>query len=242
MSNVYKVTAASIGETKRGYKIYKLQLNNSIWATKLIPLSKLERKYNKLYQVYIENNNSLDFLIGKYISISMSQSQYGAEFSSISSFDVLQDFKNELDASEGEAFATHLPIYDFLSNIQRTKEADGSIKITSNFKDMRISKINGINVCCQYDKSFERLNLNNLEQIFNEFYKDIPLPAYAPGASESYYKLDMNEVAIVKMDHHIKVSTKMTTSGDYDKWIPKVIKKIGNKLQEEQVQFLKKSQ
>ena len=63
---VYKVTATDIGKTKRNFGIYKIQLNNEIWATKLIPLRKLDKKFSQLYQLYLENNNSLDFLMGKY--------------------------------------------------------------------------------------------------------------------------------------------------------------------------------
>lgn len=243
MIGVYKVTATSIGETKRGYKIYKLQINNSFWATKLVPLRKLDRKYNKLYQLYIENNKSLEFLVGKYISISLDKNKYGFEFSSISSFDVFQDFKEELDASKGKAFSTNLPIYDFLSNIQRKIESDGSIKIISDYGDMRVFKINEVNVCYKFNISNEYLNLNNIEDIFEEFYKGVALPAYSEseGGAKSYYKIDMKEVGIVKMDNHVKISYKMTTSGDYDRWLSRVMQKIGDELPKEQVQFLKES-
>ena len=67
--SIFKVTVATTGETKRGYKVFKLQLNNSIWATKLFPLRELDRKYDKLYQMYLEHDN-ISFLEGKYISVS----------------------------------------------------------------------------------------------------------------------------------------------------------------------------
>jgi len=240
MEAIYKVTSAGIGETKRGYKVFKLMLNNSIWATKLVPLKKTERKYNKLYQLYEENRN-LDFLIGKYISISVNQTQYGFEFSSISSFDALQDFKKELDVSNGSAFSTKLPISDFLLNIQREQEEDGSIKITSDFGDMRVSKLNGVNICYQYDTSDERLNLTNIDRIFDAFYKDVSLPpsSIGDGGAKSYYKVSVNDAAIVQMDNHVKVSYKMTTSGDYDRWHTKIVQKIGDKLPGDQIHFIK---
>lgn len=243
--SVYKVTAASIGKTQKGYEIYKLQLSNSFWVTKLIPLRSLERKYNELYKRYKENN-SLEFLVGKYISISLHQSEYGVEFGSISSFDVLQDFKKELDASNGKSFATSLPIYDFLLNMQRIIEFDGSIKILSNYDDMRISKVNDVNVCYQYDisKSNDYLNFKNIDQIFMEFYKDLPLPAFSEseGGEKSYYTISMMDGGIVRMDNHIRVSHRMTTSGDYNKWVLNMIQKIGEKLPENQVNFLNKHQ
>lgn len=237
---VYKVTAASIERTKRNYEIYKIQLNNQIWATQLVPLRTFDRKYSKLYQLYSENNKSLDFLIGKYISTSVSKNEYGFEFGAIGSFDVLQDFKKEVDASNGKAFATRLPIYEFLSHIKRPIESDGSIKIVSNYGDMRVSNINGITVCCQHDMSNKFLNLANIDLIFDRFYKDVPLPAYDPteGGSKSYYAINMMETGIVRMDNHVKISYKMTKSGDYDKWIATPVQKIGDELPKEQVQYL----
>ena len=238
--NIFKVTTATIGETKRGYKVFKLQLNKSIWATKLFPLRKLDCKYDKLYQRYLEHEN-ISFLEGKYISVSISQSEYGYQFSSISSFDVLADFKKEVDSSKGKAFSTKLPVYDFLASMKRDIEDDGSIKIKSEFGDMRVSKVDGVNICYQFDSGNENLNLNNIDKIFKRFYEGVDLPAYSPseGGSKSYYKVSMSDTAIVKMDNHVKISYKMTTSGDYDKWLAKVVLKIGDQLPDDHIRFLK---
>ncbi len=232
--SIFKVTAATIGETKRGYKVFKLQLNKSIWATKLFPLRKLDRKYDKLYQTYLERK-SMSFLEGKYISVSISQSEYGYQFSSISSFDVLADFKKEVDSSEGIVFYTRLPIYDFLVSMKRDIEDDGSIKIKSEFGDMRVSKEG---VCYQFDSSHDKLNLNNINMIFKQFYENVDLPGDSDG-KKSYYKISMTDTAIVRMDNHVKVSYKMTTSGDYNKWIAKKVLKIGEQLPDDHIQFLK---
>lgn len=237
--SIFKVTTATIGETKRGYKVFKLQLNKSIWATKLFPLRKLDRKYDKLYQRYLEHK-SISFLEGKYISVSISQSEYGYQFSSISSFDVLADFKKEVDSSEGGVFYTSLPIYDFLVSMKRDIEDDGSIKIKSEFSDMRVSKEG---VCYQFDSSHNKLNLNNINMIFKQFYENVDLPVYSQtgdgDGEKSYYKISMADTAIVRMDNHVKVSYKMTTSGDYNKWIAKKVLKIGEQLPDDHIQFLK---
>lgn len=240
MEKIYKVTSATVGTTKKGYNIFKLQLNNSILATRLFPLKEYERKYDKLYLLYLENK-SLDFLEGKLISVSVSHSQYGYQFSRISSFDVLKDFKQEVDSSKGEAFSTKLPIFDFLSSMHRSIEPDGSIKIHSDFGDMRVSKINGVDICHPFDTSIEKLNLKNINYIFNKFYKDVDLPACSEseGGSKSYYKISMEDAAIVRMDNHVKVSYKMTTSGDYDRWNTYPVLKIGDRLPDDYIQFLK---
>ncbi|WP_205690542.1 hypothetical protein, partial [Poseidonibacter lekithochrous] len=55
---------------------------------------------------------------------------------------------------------------------------------------------------------------------------------------KSYYKISWKDVAIVRMDNHVKVSYKMTTSGDYDKWNAKKVLTIGDDLPDEYVDFL----
>jgi hypothetical protein len=240
MNSIYKVTAASIEKTKKGYKIFKLQLDKSFLATKLVPFSKVDQIFCKLYNLYAKNNESLAPLVGKFISVSLNKTKFGMEIYSIESVDVLQDFRIKLDYSKGEAFSTTLPIYDFLSNMQRVIEPDDSIKLATDFGDMRISKIDGVNVCYQYNTSNEYLNLKNINQIFDRFYKDVILPPYDNETDRnSYYKISLNEVGIVRMENHVKVSYKMTTSGDYDKWLSTVVQKIGKKLPEEHVHFLK---
>ncbi len=243
MDGIYKVTSASVGKTKRGYEVFKLQLNNSIWATKLFPLRKFDRENDELYHLYNENNG-LEFLNGKYVSLTINQSQYGYQFSYIISFDVLKDFKKAIDSSKGNAFTTELPIFDFLSSRQRKIEADGSIKINSDFGDMRVLKSDFVDICYQFDTSNERLNLTNIDQIFEKFYKDVSLPAYSigDGGSPSYYKISMGDVAIVKMNNLLKVSNKMTTSGDCNKWLTEVVLKIGDQLPDDHIQFLKRQQ
>lgn len=244
MGNIYKVTSVSIGNTKRGYKIFKLQLNNSIWATKLFPLRKYDREYDKLYLLY-NKKGTLDFLVGKFISVYIGKGQYGYQFGQIDSFDVLGDFKNEIDSSKGRAFSTKLPIFEFLSKIMhRDIEQDGSIKLSTDFGDMRISIVNGVNVCYQHDRSNEYLNIYNIGMIFDKFYKDVPLPPYTTGLDQgknSYYMISMIDVAIVKMNNHVKVSWKMTTSGDYDKWLSSKVIGIGDKLSDEQSEYLQNS-
>ncbi|UOG91413.1 MAG: hypothetical protein L3K52_14580 [Candidatus Thiothrix sulfatifontis] len=239
MINIYKVTSAIIGTTKNGYQIYKIQLNNSFWATKLLPLRKNDKKYNTLYNLYIENNKSLDFLINKHVSISLHKTEYGIEFSSIDSFDALKDFEKELDISSGNVFATKLPIYDFLYKKGRPIENDKSIKISSRYGDMRISKADRVNICYPYNDEQDCLKLNNINLIFDKFYKDVSLSAHSTNGDKSYYKVNLEKVGIVRMDNHYKLSYKMTASGDRDEWIPVVIKKIGDKLSEEQIDYLK---
>lgn len=244
MSDFYKVTSASIETTKNGYKIYKLKLNSSIIATKLVPRDKVALIFDNLYKAYIKNNESFDFLIGKYISVYLSKNKYGFEFTKIDSLDLLQDFKSMLDSSKGKSFAPRLPIFDFLISIKRATEPDGSIKIVSNFGDVRISRVNGVDICYKYNTSDEYLNFKNIKKIFEKFYKDVVLPAHSPGdgGDKSYYKIDLYEAGIVRMDNHVKISLRATTSDDYDRWSSSSVLRIGDKLSDAQISFLKEHQ
>lgn len=240
---VYKVTAAAIGKTKRNFEIYKIQLDNELWVSKLIPFRVVDQNNSKLYKLYLKNNESLDFLVGKYICTSISKNQYGYEFDSILSFDVLKDFKDQLDKSAGEVFSTKLPIYSFLLRNNRPIESDGSIKIVSNFGDMRISKYKSLSVCYPFMSGDEVLHFGNIEKIYKKFYEGVDLPVYTltgdGDGHKSYYRISWEDAAIVRMDNHVRVSYKMTTSGDYDRWVANKILKIGDELPEDYVKFLK---
>jgi hypothetical protein len=159
-------------------------------------------------------------------------SAYGYEFGSIASFDALQDFKNELDASNGRPFSTRIAIYNFLKS-RRKIEPDGSIKIKSNFGDMRL--FHGF--CCQFDDSGEKLYPSNVHKIFEKFYKDVRFSDSTEGSKESYYTV--SGYAIVKMSHYLRVRSNMSFSGDCDKWVEDTVLKVGDKLTEEQINFLK---
>lgn len=117
MYNVYKVTAATIKKTRSGCAIYSLHLNKSIWATKLVPLSDRDRRYDKLYQQYLKNNNSLEFLLGRYIAVRLEETQFGKNFKEIISFNVLEEFKKLLDESKGRAFFTSINVFEFLKGM-----------------------------------------------------------------------------------------------------------------------------
>jgi len=83
-----------VKNTRKGYQIYELLLNDSFVATKPLPLRNLDKKSDELYRLYFSNNSTLDFLIGKYISISLIDTPYGTGFTKIGSFDAISDFQN----------------------------------------------------------------------------------------------------------------------------------------------------
>ncbi len=227
MGGIYKVTDASVGTTKNGYKIYKLQLNDSILATKLFPLRKLDQKYNTLFNKYKDNNDSLDFLVGKYIAIWLEKTQYGFEFSSIDSFDALADFKDLLDSSNGKAFSTRINMYEFLKRRNYTKNTDGSLILKPPYDKFCLSEHN---VCYPKDLKDNYLTPANIRFIFENFYKDKVIDNGNPDRDESYV---LTSVAIVrnrKIYH--KTKSKTLSNDNFD------VLRIGEPLTDEQYAYI----
>lgn len=246
MKGIYKVTRACVDITNGGYEVFKIQLDNHLKVTKLFPFQKKRkekgRNNDKLYDWYL---GDLDFklLIGNYIYASLGETKYGYEFDWIASFDVVNDFKNKLESYKGKTFSTRFPIHDLLSKLQRTIELDNSIKIKSSYGDVRVYDFGEFNLCCQYDNSVDTLNVFNINLIFEHFYKNTRLPAYcqSEGGENSYYSISIEYLGIVRMDNHVRISGKMTKSGDFDTWDANLVLGFGAALTEEQKEFLKKN-
>lgn len=227
MGNIYKVTDASIETTKNGYKIYKLHLNNSIWATKLLPLRELDRKYDRLFNKYKENNDSLYFLIGKYISIYLEKTQYGFEFFSIDSFDALVDFKDLLNKSNGKAFSTTINMYEFLKGKNYASNADGSLILRPPYDNFCLSERN---VCYPRDLRDNCLTPENIGYIFEKFYKDKVIDNGNPDRNESYV-LTSFAIAINRKIYH-KTKSKTLSNDNFD------VLRIGDPLTDEQHEYI----
>lgn len=241
MCKVYKVTNTKITTSKNGYTIFNLELNNKVWVSKLAPVRKLNKKYDKLYQIY-EKEQSLNSLIGKFITTSLEKDNYGVKFSYISHYDSLEEFKELLDKSEKKVFSTEIPIYNFLKSQNYPLNTDNSITLKSPYNYFNVIDKNDLTICYPNNLKSDELTLENIKIIYDRFYKDVSLPPYKRNnvdvGSKSYYQISMKDVAIVRMDNHVKVSYKMTTSEDYDKWVTNIILKIGDKLHEEHIKYL----
>lgn len=227
MGSIYKVTDASVGTTKNGYKIYKLQLNDAILATKLFPLRKLDRKYNKLFKKYTENHDSLDFLVGKYISIWLEKTQYGFEFSSIDSFDALADFKDLLDGSNGKAFSTRINMYEFLKRRNYTANVDGSLILKPPYDKFCLSEHN---VCYPNELKENCLTPANIGFIFEKFYKDKVIDNGNHDRDESYVLTSAAIVRNRKIYH--KTKSKILSNNNFD------VLRIGDQLTDEQYGYI----
>jgi len=227
MGSIYKVTDASVGTTKNGYKLYKLQLNNTILATKLFPLRKLDLEYNELFKRYTENNDSLDFLVGKYVSIWLKKTQYGFEFSSIDSFDAIQDFKDLLDNSNGKAFSTRINMYEFLKGKNYTDNTDGSLILKASYNKFSLSENN---VCYPNDLKENCLTPANIGFIFENFYKGKVIDNGNPDRDESYVLTSTAIVRNRKIYH--KTKGKTLSNDNFD------VLRIGDPLTEEQYEYI----
>lgn len=233
MGTVYKVTSASIGETKRGYKIFKIHLNNSFFATKLFPLRSIDLRHDKLYQLYIENDKSLDFLVDKYIAIILGDSKYGVEFSSIISFNAFQDFKDLLDRSKGKAFTTRIDMYDFLKRKKYSINPDDSITLKNNYKNYNIKDLGGLIICYPNNLGEDHLNLDNIKIIFNHFYNGKFIDDHNPDRI-SKYALTSSAIIKNRKIYH-KSRSKTLSNDDFD------VLRIGENLSKEQLEYILKN-
>lgn len=229
MSEIYKVTNTKITNSKNGYTIFNLELNNKIWATKLAPVRKLDKKYNKLYQMY-ETEQSLDSLIGKFITVSLEKDNYGIKFSHISNYDSLDKFKELLDKSEKKAFSTNIPIYNFLKSQNYPINVDGSITLKNPYDYFNIMDKNGSTICYPYYLKSDELTFENIEKIYYQFY-DKKLIDTGNLDRDCHYKL--TSVAIVKnCKKYHKYKSKTLSDTDSD------VIRIGDKLHEEHIEYL----
>lgn len=227
MGDIYKVTKADVGTTKNGFQIYNIQLNNSILATKLFPLRELDKRFSNLYKYYIENGSSLDFLVGKFISISLNQTRYGVEIGSIESFDAIKDFKELLDRHIGKAFCTSINMYEFLKFRKYPVNIDGSIKLKEPYANFNIKSNN---ICYPNNLGIDFLLLENIELIYNQFYKDKVIENRDPDCSEKYA---LTSVAIIRSrTKYHKYKSKIISNHSFD------VQRVGDILTKEQKDYL----
>ena len=230
MVDIYKVTAATIKKTQNGYEQYNLQLDKSFWATKFLPLREIDKKWNPLYKLYVSNNNSLDFLVGRYIAITLQDSEFGKNFTSIASFDALEDFKALLDKSNGKAFQSNINIHGLLERLNFPLNPDMSITLREPYSQFNINNKNGTTICYpeKLDKGF--LTLTNIGLIYDKFFKDKYIDNGNPDRDEKYA---MTSVAIIMNRTIFHKSKSMVLSRDnFD------VLRVGDRLSEEHNQFL----
>ena len=148
MKNFYKVTSVQRKKTQKGDTVYSIQLNNSILVDYVYPDkiwkssgSKNVHMSSKLHNFWNENDNSLEKLVGNYIGVSLSDSDFGLKFNIINSLDMVSDFKKLLDKFQEKTFLTNLPIYDFLKFLKHKKNNDGSINLKKEYKHLSVINI-----------------------------------------------------------------------------------------------------
>lgn len=229
MNNYYKVTSATIEATKRGYKLYKLQLDNSLWVTKLLPFDKLDQEYDPLYKIY-EETNSLESLIGKYIVVSLISNKYGKSFNEPYSIDLINDFKKLLDKNGKSPFYTELPIYKFLYNRGYSMNLDYSINLKKPFEHYRISLIDDISIIYQEFKKENILTLSNLKIIYENFYANKSIETSNIDLNCKYICTPISIAKNCEMFH--KYKSKVTSTSQVE------VIKIGDELNPEQIKFL----
>ena len=195
MNNVYKVNAAKIEKTKNGFDLYRLDLNDSIFATKRVPRRGIDQRFDKLYKLSALHNGTLDFLTGKYIAIDLTEGPYGLEFHSIISPDVLQEIKLELDKSGVKAFYTRIDLFNFLRLKGRPLNSDGSITLREPYNNFNIQHKNGGTFCYANNLLPDTITPANIEAIYNKFYEGVYIDTGNPDRDSQY---ELTSAGIVK--------------------------------------------
>ncbi|MBV7541985.1 hypothetical protein [Acidovorax sp. sic0104] len=229
MGDIYKVTGANVRETNSGCQLFEIQLNNELRATKPVPSREVDKRLCELYKLFIANDESLDFLLGKYISIAVRQTRYGLEFSSVASFDAIGDFHHLLQSANGKAFQTQMNIYGFLLRKSYPKNVDGSITLKPPYASFNISSEN---VCYPNNLGPNHLSLDNIAIVFEEFYKNKSIDNLNYDRCEKYV-LTPASIAIERLSYHKSQSRVLGRD------ILSVLT-IGDLLNEEQQSFVSK--
>jgi len=229
MGEIYKITDTKITKSKNGYTIFNLELNNKIWASKLAPIRTRDKKYNKLYQIY-EKEQSLNSLIGKFITISLERDNYGVNFSSISHYDSLEKFKELLDKSEKKAFSTDIQIYNFLKAQNYPINTDGSITLKIPYDYFNIKDENGTIICYPNNLKSDELTFENIEKIYYHFYDKKYIDTGSPDRDCQYRLTSAAIIENCKRYHKYRSKTLSNTDSD--------VIRIGNKLHPEHIDYL----
>ncbi len=230
MSEVYRVTSATIGKTKNGYTIFKLQLDSSIWVTKLAPIRSVDQMRDPLFKIYEKGDESIDSVVGKYIDVVLNKSDYGMEFSTGSSYDIVGDFKKLLDESEGKAFYTNIPIYNFLKQKKYKINIDHSITLKQPFEHLNITLKGSITVCYPNEMKADVLTLDNLYEIYNQFYDQKIIETGNLDHDCHYQLTPISIIKNCKRYHKTKAKTLSNTDT--------VVLALGETLPKEHLQFI----
>lgn len=226
----FRVTKASIEKSRKGSEIFKLELNSSIVATQLIPYADYARKTNKLYQLTKVHGAEIGTVVGKLVSLNLEKNSYGFEFSEVVSCDVISDFQELLEKSNGKAFDTKIDIYTVLVNRKYPINSDESITLRGSFSALSIQKKEGLVVCYPNDLDETHLTIKNIELIYNQFYKDVDPDPYNPDRISKYHLLPSG--IWVSSENQHKDSGRTLSSSYYSEIV------IGDKLTKDHLDFV----
>lgn len=176
---VYKITNLKLTMTSDSVFCIRLTLD------KTIEIREFEVDVNRKYRYKSNNGVRIFFkeliekgklVSGKYIYAKLGFGKRYIWIESIRYFDIVFEFEKELREKKYADFITALPIYEFLAKIGRSKNSDESISLTGEWYGRKIFNVDRSSFCVIEKYDYERLNYRNIELIFNNFYKNKPLP------------------------------------------------------------------
>ena len=145
----------------------------------------------------------------------------------------LGSYAESFDKADGKAFEFDFPVYDILKRMKLNTNQDNSITLIGKYSEYDVSKRN---LCYPNTKKPNTLTLDNIDIIWEHFYcgkKNEASITLKSETSKSYCRGD-HAIYISYERYHDRSETRT----DVSSWREAILR-IGDDLQEEQIQFLR---
>ena len=196
---------------------YSILIDGAIWVNNINPdtIWKSSGKKNmglliNFNKIWLENNHSLKSLEGKYIDTTIVDSEYGKKIKYLNSTDIIGDFSELLKKNNGQSFTGEMPIYELLekANYQLNDDSSITLKIkTEDGFELRLIKYYQGFICYKYGDFFDLVTIENIEILYNKFYKDVKYISDDRHGDGSYH-YEYRKMDIVKVTNHYRESRK----------------------------------
>lgn len=146
---------------------------------------------------------------------------------------IMDNFKKYYEQSKGRAFQINFPIFYLLLEMGFKKNTDNSITLKDEYS---LYNVNCDNICYPNNTTQEMLNFENIDKIFEHFYRNKIIYSNHDSQGDTTYSCSSYAIyeshAIYKVGH---MKDKLTGS------FKSIVLAIGDDLKEEHLRFLSKN-
>lgn len=229
-----KVADAEVIESYGGDKVFKFVLNHDQVFTMKCPTEKDPGPDKVAYDLFLQSERqgwSIYHLVGKYLTLSLWDKKYqGHYIHRITSLNAIKDFKELLENSFFKPFTTPIDMYWILKGNGYKINDNNSITLKGPYQSREIIKKGNLNICYPGGLTDKHLNFENINDIFEKFYKGKPVDIHTRNSDTKYYLTDIGIYTEKKQYHrrHARVERVIRTP----------VFSIGQVLTEEQINYL----